>query len=134
MEYDTDNDWLVVGSQDRNVYVFNSLTGELLMQYPVNGKVDDLDYDQASKQILVSSGVSATKHTLAVLNLETGEELFSLSLRNTASAAQFSPDLQYIYYGDSPRPHHEDRLGRRNHRAGACGWRSAGFERGPGNG
>lgn len=101
MEYDTDNDWLVVGSQDRNVYVFNSLTGELLMQYPVNGKVDDLDYDQASKQILVSSGVSATKHTLAVLNLETGEELFSLSLRNTASAAQFSPDLQYIYYGDS---------------------------------
>ena len=99
MEYDTDNDWLVVGSQDRNVYVFNSLTGELLMQYPVNGKVDDLDYDQASKQILVSSGVSATKHTLAVLNLETGEELFSLSLRNTASAAQFSPDLQYIYYG-----------------------------------
>ena len=71
------------------------------MQYPVNGKVDDLDYDQASKQILVSSGVSATKHTLAVLNLETGEELFSLSLRNTASAAQFSPDLQYIYYGDS---------------------------------
>ena len=101
MEYDTDNDWLVVGSQDRNVYVFNSLTGELLMQYPVNGKVDDLDYDQASKQILVSSGVSATKHTLAVLNLETGEELFSLSLRNTASAAQFSPDLEYIYYGDS---------------------------------
>lgn len=101
MEYDTDNDWLVVGSQDRNVYVFNSLTGELLMQYPVNGKVDDLDYDQASKQILVSSGVSATKHTLAVLSLETGEELFSLSLRNTASAAQFSPDLQYIYYGDS---------------------------------
>lgn len=101
MEYDTDNDWLIVGSQDRNVYVFNSLTGELLMQYPVNGKVDDLDYDQASKQILVSSGVSATKHTLAVLNLETGEELFSLSLRNTASAAQFSPDLQYIYYGDS---------------------------------
>ena len=101
MEYDTDNDWLVVGSQDRNVYVFNSLTGELLMQYPVNGKIDDLDYDQASKQILVSSGVSATKHTLAVLNLETGEELFSLSLRNTASAAQFSPDLQYIYYGDS---------------------------------
>ena len=101
MEYDTDNDWLVVGSQDRNVYVFNSLTGELLMQYPVNGKVDDLDYDQASKQILVSSGVSATKHTLAVLNLETGEELFSLSLRNTASAAQFRPDLQYIYYGDS---------------------------------
>ena len=84
MEYDTDNDWLIVGSQDRNVYVFNSLTGELLMQYPVNGKVDDLDYDQASKQILVSSGVSATKHTLAVLNLETGEELFSLSLRNTA--------------------------------------------------
>lgn len=65
MEYDTDNDWLIVGSQDRNVYVFNSLTGELLMQYPVNGKVDDLDYDQASKQILVSSGVSATKHTLA---------------------------------------------------------------------
>lgn len=101
MEYDTDNDWLIVGSQDRNVYVFNSLTGELLMQYPVNGKVDDLDYDQASKQILVSSGVSATKHALAVLNLETGEELFSLSLRNTASAAQFSPDLQYIYYGDS---------------------------------
>lgn len=101
MEYDTDNDWLIVGSQDRNVYVFNSLTGELLMQYPVNGKIDDLDYDQASKQILVSSGVSATKHTLAVLNLETGEELFSLSLRNTASAAQFSPDLQYIYYGDS---------------------------------
>ena len=101
MEYDTDNDWLIVGSQDRNVYVFNSPTGELLMQYPVNGKVDDLDYDQASKQILVSSGVSATKHTLAVLNLETGEELFSLSLRNTASAAQFSPDLQYIYYGDS---------------------------------
>ena len=101
MEYDTDNDWLIVGSQDRNVYVFNSLTGELLMQYPVNGKVDDLDYDQASTQILVSSGVSATKHTLAVLNLETGEELFSLSLRNTASAAQFSPDLQYIYYGDS---------------------------------
>ena len=100
MEYDTDNHWLLVGSQARIVYVFNSLTGELLMQYPVNGKVDDLDYDQASKQILVSSGVSATKHTLAVLNLETGEELFSLSLRNTASAAQFSPDLQYIYYGD----------------------------------
>lgn len=101
MAYDSEKDWVVVGSQDRNVYVYAGATGEVVNTYTLKGKVYDLDYYQPTGQLLVSAGVNASKHTIHVLDLATGEEQLNVSLKNTARGARFSPDGQYIYYGDN---------------------------------
>ncbi len=101
MAYDNERDWLIVGSQDRNVYVYQASDGAAINTFPINGRVYDLDYDQAGGRLLVSAGVSKTKHTLSILNIETGEELMKESLKNCVRSAKFMPDKQSIVYGSS---------------------------------
>ena len=50
MRYDDERKWLIIGSQDRNVYIFDALSGNLLATYSVGGKVYDMDYDQDKGQ------------------------------------------------------------------------------------
>ena len=101
MDFDTDKNWLIVGSQDRNIYVYEAATGTLVNTFSADGKVYDIDYDQASGGLLISAGVSASKHLIKVIDLNTGEEVLRESLKNTARSARFSPDGSAIYYGDN---------------------------------
>ena len=101
MRYDEEKNWLIIGSQDRNVYIFDALSGEMLKSYNVAGKVFDMDYDKAGRRLLVSANVSASKHTIYVLDIDTGAELMTLSLKQKALGARFDTDYQSIYYGDS---------------------------------
>ena len=101
MRYDDERKWLIIGSQDRNVYIFDALSGNLLATYSVGGKVYDMDYDQDKGQLLVSANVSASKHTIYVLDIETGKELLTVSLKQKALGTRYSADHEYIYYGDS---------------------------------
>ncbi|MCR4621813.1 MAG: ABC transporter permease subunit [Clostridiales bacterium] len=101
MEYDTDRNWLIVGSQDRNIYIFDGTQGELLAKYPAQGKVYDLDYDPAAGQLLVSCSMNDSKHFLSTMDIETGETLLNVKIKQVARSARFSPDYRYFYYGDS---------------------------------
>lgn len=101
MAYDSERDWLIVGSQDRNVYVLQAADGELANTFALSGRVYDLDYDQESGRLLVSSGISKSKHELLVLDIETGEELHCVKLKKTIRAAQFAADGEHIVYGNN---------------------------------
>ncbi|MBQ6645676.1 MAG: ABC transporter permease subunit [Clostridia bacterium] len=101
MQFDSHKQLLIVGSQNRNVYVYNALNGEILHTYPVNGKVRDMDYNPVNGQLLVAAEASATSSTIYILDIDSGEELFSTKLKQPAQGAGFSRDYQYIFYGDS---------------------------------
>lgn len=99
MVYDSERDWLIVGSQDRSVYVYQASDGSAVNTYALKGRVYDMDYDREGGRLLVSSGVSKTKHELLVLDIETGEELTKISMKKISRAAKFTPDKQHIVYG-----------------------------------
>ncbi|MBQ9952668.1 MAG: ABC transporter permease subunit [Clostridia bacterium] len=99
MTFDSERDWLIVGSQDRNVYIYQAGDGENIRTYALKGRVYDMDYDQAGGRLLVSSGVSKTKHEFLVLDIETGEELNKISTKKISRAAKFTSDKQHIIYG-----------------------------------
>lgn len=99
MAYDSERDWLVVGSQDRSVYVYRAADGAAVNTFALKGRVYDMDYDQEGGRLLVSSGVSKTKHELLVLDIETGEELSKVSMKKVSRAAKFTPDRQHIVFG-----------------------------------
>ncbi len=101
MDYDADRQWLIVGSQDRNIYIYEAVSGNVVKTIPADGKVYDIDYDQATGRLLISAGVSASKHLLKIVDIETEEELMRESLKNTARAARFSADGEAIFYGDN---------------------------------
>lgn len=99
MAYDSERDWLIVGSQDRNIYIYAAADGANINTYTLKGRVYDMDYDQASGRLLVSSGVSKTKHELLVLDIASGEELNKVSMKKVSRAAKFASDKQHIVYG-----------------------------------
>ena len=99
MAYDSERDWLIVGSQDRNIYVYQAADGANVNTFSISGRVYDLDYDQDGGRLLVSSGVSKSKHELLVLDIETGAELNKISMKKISRAAKFTPDKQHIVYG-----------------------------------
>ena len=99
MAYDSERDWLIVGSQDRNIYIYEATGGANVNTYALKGRVYDMDYDQAGGRLLVSSGVSKTKHEILVLDIETGEELNKISMKKVSRTAKFTPDKQHIVYG-----------------------------------
>ena len=99
LTYDSERDWVIVGSQDRNIYIYQGADGTPVNTYSLSGRVYDMDYDQPTGRLLVSSGISKTKHQLLILDIETGEALTTISLSNTARTAKFSADRQHIVYG-----------------------------------
>ena len=101
MQFDAERQLLIVGSQNRNVYVYNALSGEIRNIYPVNDKVRDMDYNPSNGQLLVAAEATATSSTLCILNIDNGEELYSAKLKQPVQGAGFSRDYQYIFYGDS---------------------------------
>lgn len=101
MQFDEQKQLLIVGSQNRNVYIYNALNGEILHTYPVNGKVRDMDYNPSNGQLLVAAEATATSSTIYILNIDSGEELFSTKLKQPVQGAGFSRDYQFIFYGDS---------------------------------
>ncbi|MBQ6646229.1 MAG: PQQ-binding-like beta-propeller repeat protein, partial [Clostridia bacterium] len=101
MQFDEQKQLLIVGSQNRNVYIYNALNGEILHTYPVNGKVRDMDYNPSNGQLLVAAEATATSSTICVLNIESGEELFSTKLKQPVQGAKYGRDYQSIFYGDS---------------------------------
>lgn len=99
MAYDSERDWVIVGSQDRSIYIYQAADGTNVNTYALSGRVYDLDYDQDGGRLLVSSGVSKTKHELLVLDIKTGAELSKISMKKISRAAKFTPDKQHIVYG-----------------------------------
>ena len=101
MTYDTAERWLMVGSQDRNIYVYEAGSGKLVNTFAAGGKVMDMDYDQATGRLAVTSSVNASKNALKVIDVHSGEELLNMKLKNIANAIRFSADQQSLFYGDS---------------------------------
>ncbi len=101
MRYDDELKWLIVGSHDRNVYVYDAVSGEPIASYNVNGLVYDMDYEQRTGRLLVSSRVSATKQTIYVFDIKTGEELFKYQLKQESKGTRYSSDYSAFYYGDA---------------------------------
>ena len=101
MRFDAQKQLLIIGSQNRNVYVYDAKNGEILHTYPVNGKVRDMDYNPSSGQLLVAAEANATSSTVYILNIDSGEELFSTKLKQPVQGVKYSRDYQYIFYGDS---------------------------------
>lgn len=101
MTYDTAERWLMVGSQDRNIYVYEADSGKLVNTFAAGGKVMDMDYDQATGRLAVTSSVNASKNALKVIDVHSGEELLDMKLKNIANAIRFSADQQSLFYGDS---------------------------------
>ena len=101
MAYDTESHWLMVGSQDRNVYVYEAETGNLVNKLACSGKVYDMDYDQATGRLVLSACVKATKNYMQIFDVHTGEELLNVKLKNETSGLKFSADKQYIFTGDT---------------------------------
>ena len=98
MRYDAARKWLIVGSQDRNVYVLDATNGEILAVYPVKGVVNDIDYDEETGRLLVSTKAGETKANLQILDITNGTELNTYKLKLSAVSAQFSKDRNYCYY------------------------------------
>ncbi len=101
MQYDDELKWLIVGSQDRNVYVYDAVSGDSIASYNVNGLVYDMDYEQKTGRLLVSSKVSASKQTIYVYDIKTGEELFKYALKQESQGTRYSSDYSAFYYGDA---------------------------------
>ena len=101
MKYDVQQHWLMVGSQDRNIYIYQAGSGQLVNTLAADGKVSDMDYDQASGMLAVSSSVNASKNYLKIFNVQTGEEILKMMLKNQTNGIRFSADKQSIFYGDN---------------------------------
>ena len=101
MKYDAQQHWLMVGSQDRNIYIYQAGSGQLVNTLAADGKVSDMDYDQASGLLAVSSSVNASKNYLKIFNVQTGEEILKTKLKNQTNGIRFSADKQSIFYGDN---------------------------------
>ena len=101
MSYDSELDYVIVGSQDRNIYVIDAKTGEVVISYAANGRVYDLDYDQATQRLLCMSSVSATKSELAQYDLLTGEKKFSKNYKMLAQTAQYCAGYTLMAVGDN---------------------------------
>ena len=101
MKYDAQQHWLMVGSQDRNIYIYQAGSGQLVNTLAADGKVSDMDYDQASGLLAVSSSVNASKNYLKIFNVQTGEEILKTKLKNQTNGIRFSADRQSIFYGDN---------------------------------
>ena len=101
MQYVETDGLLLVGSQDRNIYALNAATGELQFQLAINGRIYDIDYHPDTRQIAAVGSAGASKATLAVFDLDTQEKVLQLSYKTIGQAVQFSPDGQYVYYGNN---------------------------------
>ena len=101
MKYDAQQHWLMVGSQDRSIYIYQAGSGQLVNTLAADGKVSDMDYDQASGLLVVSSSVNASKNYLKIFNVQTGEEVLKTKLKNQTNGIRFSADKQSIFYGDN---------------------------------
>lgn len=99
MAYDSERDWLIVGTQNRNICIYRGSDGSDINTFAISGRVYDLDYDSANGRVLISSGVSKTKHEFLVMDIETGEMLNTVSTKKVSRAAKFTPDKQHIVYG-----------------------------------
>ena len=111
MTYDTAERWLMVGSQDRNIYVCTEAgSGRLVNTFAAGGKVMDMDYDQATGRLAVTSrDVNASKNALKVIDVHSGEELLNMKLKNIAqNAIRFSADQQEPFRWRQPRSYYEN--------------------------
>lgn len=99
IEYDKAKGWAIVASQDSNVYIYDIFTGEAISTYKQANRIYDLDYDQDTGRLLISIGYNKMKHILSVIDINTGEEFNSISLKNTVRSLAFMPDGENIVYG-----------------------------------
>ena len=97
--YDSNRQWVIAASQDSNIYIYNIVSGEVVSTYKQANRIYDLDYDEATGRLLVSIGYNKMKHIISVLDIETGEEINRISLKNTVQSLSFMPDGQRIVYG-----------------------------------
>ena len=92
---------VIVGSQDRNIYILDIETGETVRILPFNAKVNDMDYDPQSKTLLVCGSVSASKASLATYNVVSGEELMRYQLKSMLNTVRFTADYSHIICGNT---------------------------------
>ena len=97
--YDKARGLVIAASQDNNVYIYNIVSGEAIATYKQANRIYDLDYDPETGRLLISIGYNKMKHIISVIDIETGEELNRISLKNTVRSLSFMPDGERIVYG-----------------------------------
>lgn len=101
LAYDKEKGHVIAASQDSNVYIYDIVSGEVVSTYKQANRIYDLDYDPETGRLLISIGYNKMKHIISVIDINTGEELHRISLKNTVNSLSFMPDGQRIVYGTS---------------------------------
>jgi len=86
---------IYAGNEDRNIYVLDSENGKLLRTIPIRGKFYDMDLDRENGLLIVSSGISAVKHYISLIDRE-GNSLWEKNIEITSrGAAIFQEKIIY---------------------------------------
>lgn len=101
MALDEELNIVMVGSQDRNIYVLDIDTGENIRTINFSGKINDMDYDPAAHTIVAAGNTSASKVSLAMYDVTTGEELKKHSLKTVINTVKFTADHTQLVTGNT---------------------------------
>lgn len=100
IEYDKAKGWVIAASQS-SVYIYNIVSGEEAATYKQANTIYDLDYDSQTQRLLISIFYNKMKFYLNVIDINTGEQLSSITLKNSVRSLEFMPDGENIVYGTS---------------------------------
>lgn len=94
--YDNANGRVIAGSQGKRVYILDGATGAEIRTIDCKAVVNDIDYNEESRHLLVAEQVNKAKGFVRIYNDE-GEIIASASVKPANSCA-FAPDQQSFYY------------------------------------
>ncbi|MBC7958253.1 MAG: ABC transporter permease subunit [Vallitaleaceae bacterium] len=90
---------VIVGSEDRNIYILDIKTGQVLNTINVQRPIYSLDYNSENKFIVVASGLSSMKNNLLLYTID-GEMVWNNKLGINCQKVIFSNDGKSILLGN----------------------------------
>jgi len=97
---DSENRRLYAGCEDRNLYILDLDSGNLINKINVQLRIYSIDVSEDSSLIAVSAGVSAAKHYLALYDGK-GNQIFLKDVGSTARKVAFNSDDSGIILGNN---------------------------------
>jgi ABC-type sugar transport system permease subunit/outer membrane protein assembly factor BamB len=95
------NDTLYASSDDQHIYVLDRFSGTLVNDFHVQSRVYDIDIDSTGSFMVVSAGITATKHFIYKYSLQKGELLWKILIPATCHSVSFSSDGSRIFVGNN---------------------------------
>ena len=95
--YDNANNRIIAGSQGKRVYILDGATGAEIRTIDCKAVVNDIDYNEESRRLLVAEKVNAGKGYVRIYTDE-GEMIASTPTIRPANGCAFAADFQSFYY------------------------------------